>query len=53
MWSMGVFLTEEELMKQASTFPRDCGRVGLVADSYGKISRENSTRAARGEGSFS
>ena len=40
-------------MKQVSILLRDGGRVNLVADSYGEISWENSTRAARGEGSFS
>ena len=50
----GIFLTVEELLinRVLSIIPRDCGRVDLVADSYREISWENSTSAARGEGSF-
>ena len=47
------FSTVEELIDQVlSIIPRVCGRVDLVADSYREISWKNSTRAARGEGSF-
>ena len=53
IWAGDSFLTEEELINQVlSIIPRDCGRVDLVADSYREISWKNSTRAARGEGSF-
>ena len=49
----GSFLTVEELIYQAlSIIPRVCGRVDLVTHSYREISWRNSTRAARGEGSF-
>ena len=47
------FSTVEELINQVlSIIPRDCRRVDLVADSYREIPWKNSTRAARGEGSF-
>ena len=47
------FSTVEELINQVlSIIPRDCGRVDLVADSYREIPWKNSTRAARGEESF-
>ena len=44
IWAVGIFLLP--------IIPRDCRRVDLVADSYREISWENSTSAARGEGSF-
>ena len=51
--AVGSFTTVEELINRVlSTVPRDCERVDLVADSYREISWENSTRAARGVGSF-
>ena len=51
--AVGNFSTVEELINQVlSIIPRDCERVDLVADSYREISWKNSTRAARGEGSF-
>ena len=51
--AVGNFSTVEELINQVlSIIPRDCGRVDLVADSYREIPSKNSTRAARGEGSF-
>ena len=53
IWVGGSFLTEGELINQVlSIIPIDCGRVDLVSDSYREISWKNSTRAARGEGSF-
>ena len=51
--AVGNFSTVEELINQVlSIIPRDCERVDLMADSYREISWKNSTRAARGEGSF-
>ena len=51
--AVGNFSTVEELINQVlSIIPRDCRRVDLVADSYGEIPWKNSTRAARGEESF-
>ena len=53
IWAVGIFLTVEELIKRVlCIIPRDCGRVDLGVHSYRKISWEYSTRAARGEGSF-
>ena len=51
--AVGNFSTVEELINQVlSIIPRNCGRVDLVADSYREIPWKNSTRAARGEESF-
>ena len=51
--AVGNFSTIEELINQVlSIIPRDCKRVDLMAGSYREISWKNSTRAARGEGSF-
>ena len=51
--AVGNFSTVEELINQVlSTIPRDCERADLMASSYREISWKNSTRAARGEGSF-
>ena len=48
-----MFLTVEELINRVlSIILRDWGREDLVADSYREISWKNSTRSARGEGSF-
>ena len=48
-----MFLTVEKLLNRViSIIPGDGGKVDLVADSYRKISSKNSTRVARGEGSF-
>ena len=53
IWAVDMFLTVEELINRVlSIILRDWEREDLVADSYREISWKNSTRSARGEGSF-